>query len=199
MSWDDKYATYFEKYFPLEMRIGQNYQNFTLETYRRSFTEEARRNGYGTNAFRGLLLMEFQPKVKENRRYYHKLMKRAMGTQRFGGLFRPCNAELDLLEAACLKILDLPVALDENPELFYEFHPLVRKRLLKDEYIPLFHDVDEHKELNAAKVEIEALKAELAEAKEKLAAIEAEKTKTKNTLESELASVLTPPAYNPFD
>jgi hypothetical protein len=150
--------------------------------------------------------------INENGRYYRKLMNRALGLQSHGYgshnsntpsfaelVIQESKAELNILEEACILILDLSASLDEHPKLFYEFHPFVRSILLKDEYIPLFHDVDEHKELNAAKVEIEALKAELAEAKEKLAAIEAEKTKTKNTLESELASVLTPPAYNPFD
>ncbi len=100
---------------------------------------------------------------------------------------------------ACLKILDLPASLDENPELFYEFHPYVRNILLEGEYVPLFHDVDVHKELKDSKAEIEALKTELAVAKEKLAAIEAEKGKAKETLETELASVLTPTSYNPFN
>jgi hypothetical protein len=132
----------------------------------------------------------FVPIVKTNKRLYDKIHKQH---------FCPTSKLHDLYYNACLKILDLPASLDENPELFYEFHPYVRNILLEGEYVPLFHDVDVHKELKDSKTEIEALKTELAVAKEKLAAIEAEKGKAKETLETELASVLTPTSYNPFN
>ena len=126
------------------------------------------------------LWYSFAPVAKQNQRFYNKIYRKH---------FCQTSKLHELYYNACLMILDLPVALDENPELFYDFHPFVRDILLKDEYVPLFHDVDVHKELRDTK-------AELASMKEKLAVAEAKK---ESQLVQDLESVLIPTSFNPFD
>lgn len=146
----------------------------------------------------GPMWINFRPINKDNGRFYFTLLSWAGVQYAYGNnqFYGSSEKAAKLVYDACLKILDLPSALDENPELFYEFHPFVRDILLKNEYIPLIHDIDVHKELYDAKAEIEALKTELANTKEKLAEAESKKG---NQLVQELESILTSKTYNPFE